>query len=132
MANRLAVNFNQRIWDSEVRQVAAMRTMMLPLVDVASGDWSLTDEPVDTLFASITDVFDFYSRNLATYSGHVLIIKETGLRLNPDSCRSKSLDQLPQSAPSGSLQFRVKWSEKCQQGSSRCSSSVKQIYVEVT
>ncbi len=83
MANRIAVNFNQRIWNGEVSQVATVRTTMLPLVDVAGGNWSLTDEPVDTLFASITNVFDFYSRNLATNSGHALIIEETGRWLKP-------------------------------------------------
>ena len=62
-----------------------MRTTMLPLVNIAAGDWPLTDQPVDTLFASITDVFDFYSRNLATSSGHALIIEETGRRLNPET-----------------------------------------------
>jgi hypothetical protein len=60
MANRIAVNFNQRIWNGEVSQVTAMRTKMLPLVDVASGDRSLTDQAVNTLFASITNVFDIY------------------------------------------------------------------------
>jgi hypothetical protein len=84
VANRPAVNFNQRIWDGEVCQVATVRTSVLPLVDVAGGDWSLTYEPVDTLFAPITDVLDFYSSNLATNSGHALIIEETGRRLNHD------------------------------------------------
>jgi hypothetical protein len=56
---------------------------MLPLVNVAGSDWSFTNEPVNSLFASITNVFDFYSRNLATNSGHVLIIEETGRRLKP-------------------------------------------------
>jgi len=60
MANRPAINFNQRIWDGEVSQVTAMRTTMLPLVDVAGGDWSFTNEPVDTLLAPITNVFDSY------------------------------------------------------------------------
>jgi len=53
MANRIAVNFNQRIWNGEASQVATVCTTMLPLVDVAGGDWSFTDKPVDTLFASI-------------------------------------------------------------------------------
>ncbi len=44
MANRIAVNFNQRIWNGEVSQVATVRTVMLPLVDVAGGDWWFTDE----------------------------------------------------------------------------------------
>ncbi len=61
-----------------------MRTSMLPLVNVAGGDRTLTNKPINTLLASITDVFDFYSRNLATNSGHALIIEETGWRLNPD------------------------------------------------
>ena len=101
MDNRLAVNFNQRVWDGEVSQVAAVCTSMLPLVNVAGGDWPFTDEPVDTLFTSITNVLDFYSRNLATNSGHALIIEESGLRLNPDSGRSKPLDQLLLSAHCG-------------------------------
>jgi len=44
----------------------------------------LTNKPVNALFASITDVFNFYSRNLATNSGHVLIIEETCRRINND------------------------------------------------
>ena len=83
MANSLAVNFNQRIWNGKVSQVTTVCTTMLPLVNVVGGDRSLTNEPVDTLFASITNEFDFYSGNLATNSGHVLIIEETGRRLKP-------------------------------------------------
>ena len=55
---------------------------MLPLVDVASGDWALTNEPIDTLFPPITDVFDFYGRDLAANSGHALMIGETRYSLN--------------------------------------------------
>ena len=84
MANRIAVNFNQRIWNGEISQVAAMCTTMLPLVNVAGGYWSFTYEPVDTPYTPITDVFDFYSRDFAANSGHDLIIEETGRRLNHD------------------------------------------------
>ena len=84
MAKRIAVNFNQRIWNGEVSQVATVGTTMLPLVNVAGGDWSFTNEPVYTLFASITKAFDFYSRDISTDSGHVLIIEESGLMLNHD------------------------------------------------
>jgi len=101
MANSLAVNFNQRIWNGEVSQVTAVSTTMLPLVNVAGGDWSFTDEPVNTLFASITDIFNLCSNDFAVDSGHALIIVESGRRLNPDSCRSKSLEQLLLTARNG-------------------------------
>ena len=61
-----------------------MRTSMLPLVNVAGGDWSFTYEPVDTPFTPITTVFDFYSRNLVANSRHAPIIGETGRGLNHD------------------------------------------------
>ena len=70
MTNRLAVNFYQGIWDGEFSQVATVRTAMLPLVNVAGGDWSFTNESVYTLIAPITNVFNFYSGNLASNSGH--------------------------------------------------------------
>ena len=47
-----------------------MRTPMLPLVDIVRSSWLLTDKSVDTPLTSITDVFDFYSRDLAANSGH--------------------------------------------------------------
>jgi hypothetical protein len=62
----------------------AVRTTMLPLMNVASGDCSLTNEPVYILFTPITNLLDIYIRNLATNSGHALILEETGRRLNPD------------------------------------------------
>ena len=61
-----------------------MRTPMLPLVDIVRSSGLLADKTVDTALAAITDVFDFYSRDLATNSGHDLIIEETGRRLNHD------------------------------------------------
>jgi hypothetical protein len=59
-----------------------MRTAMLPLVDIVGGDGLLADESVDTAFATITDVFDLYGRDLMADSGHVLMIGETGYALN--------------------------------------------------
>jgi hypothetical protein len=82
MANRLAVNLNQRIWNGEVSQVATMRTSMLPLVDIVCSDRLLADKSVDTSFASIANILDFYGRDLATDSGHAPIIGETGAALN--------------------------------------------------
>ena len=60
-----------------------MRTSMLPLVGVVLGDGTLTNEPVNTLFTSVTDVFDLNSRDFSADSGHALIIRETNRRLNP-------------------------------------------------
>ena len=42
-----------------------MRTSMLPLVDVVRSDRLLADKAVDASLTTITDVFDFYSRDLA-------------------------------------------------------------------
>jgi hypothetical protein len=50
---------------------------MLPLVDVVRSNRPLADKPVDAALTSITNVFDFYSRDLAENSRHALIIKET-------------------------------------------------------
>ena len=61
-----------------------MRTPMLPLVDIVSCDWLLADKSINTALTTITDVFDFYGRDLAADSGHDLIIEETGRRLNHD------------------------------------------------
>ena len=61
-----------------------MRTPVLPLVDIVRSSGLLADKSVDTALAAITDEFDFYSRDLATNSGHDLIIEETGRRLNHD------------------------------------------------
>jgi hypothetical protein len=55
-----------------------MRTAMLPLVDVVGCNGPLADKPVDTALTSITNVFDFYGRDLAADSGHTLMIRETG------------------------------------------------------
>ena len=60
-----------------------MRTSMLPLVDIVRSDRLLADQAVDTAFASITDVFDFYGRDFVANSGHVPIIGQTRQRLNP-------------------------------------------------
>ena len=51
-----------------------MRTSMLPLVDVAGSSRLLADKSVDTTLASITDVLDFYGRDIAADSGHALMI----------------------------------------------------------
>ena len=59
-----------------------MRTPMLPLVDIVRSSGLLADKTVDTALTSITDIFDFNGRDLATNSGHDLIIEETGRRLN--------------------------------------------------
>jgi hypothetical protein len=39
--------------------------------------WLLADESVDTPLTTITDVFDFYGRDLAADSRHALMIGET-------------------------------------------------------
>jgi hypothetical protein len=59
-----------------------MRTPMLPLVDIVRSNWLLADKSVDTALAPITDVFDFYGRDLAANSGHALMIGETGYTHN--------------------------------------------------
>ena len=59
-----------------------MRTPVLLLVDIVRGNRLLAAKAVDTSFASITDVFDFYSRDLVADSGHALMIRETGYALN--------------------------------------------------
>ena len=61
-----------------------MSTAMLPLVDVVCSSWLLADKSINAALTTITDVLDFYSRDLATNSGHDLIIEETGRRLNHD------------------------------------------------
>ena len=57
---------------------------MLPLVDIVRSSGLLADKTVDTVLTSITDVFNFYGRDLAAISGHDLIIEETGRGLNHD------------------------------------------------
>jgi hypothetical protein len=59
-----------------------MRTPMLPLVDIVRSSGLLTNESIDTAFTTITDVFDFYGRDLAADSGHALMIGETRYALN--------------------------------------------------
>ncbi len=59
-----------------------MRTPMLPLVDVVRCSGPLADKPVDTSLTPITDILDFYSRDLVADSGHALMIRETGYALN--------------------------------------------------
>ena len=59
-----------------------MRTSMLPLVDIVRSSWLLADKSVDTALTTITDVFDFYGRDLVANSGHALMISETGSALN--------------------------------------------------
>jgi hypothetical protein len=59
-----------------------MRTSMLPLVNIVRSDRLLADKSVDTTFTTITDVFDFYGRDIVTDSGHGLMIWETGYTLN--------------------------------------------------
>jgi hypothetical protein len=44
--------------------------------------WLLADESVDTPLTTITDVFDFYGRDLSADSGHTLMIGETRYALN--------------------------------------------------
>jgi hypothetical protein len=56
---------------------------MPPLVDIVRSSGLLADKSVYTALTTITDVFNFYGRDLAADSGHVLIIGETGRRLNP-------------------------------------------------
>ena len=59
-----------------------MRTPMLPLVDVVRGDRSLTNQPVDTPFAPITNVLDFSGGDISADAGHILMIRETRHMLN--------------------------------------------------
>jgi hypothetical protein len=59
-----------------------MRTLMLPLVDIVRSSWFLADKSVDTSLTTITDVFDFYGRDLVSNSGHGLMIGETRYGLN--------------------------------------------------
>ena len=81
--NWLAIHLNQWIGHCKVGQVAAMRTPMLPLVDVARSNWPPANEPVNTSFTLITDVLDLNSWDVSADSGHALIIRETNRRLNP-------------------------------------------------
>ena len=60
-----------------------MRTSMLPLVNIVRSDGFLADKTVDTSLTTITDVFDFYGRDLATDSRHPLMICEADRGLNP-------------------------------------------------
>ena len=55
-----------------------MCTPVLPLVYVVRGFWFLADQAIDAALATITDVLDFYSRDLVADSGHGLMIEETG------------------------------------------------------
>ncbi len=59
-----------------------MRTPMLPLVDIVRSSWLLADKSVDTALTPITDIFDFYSWDLAADSGHALMIGEARYALN--------------------------------------------------
>jgi hypothetical protein len=59
-----------------------MRTPMLPLVDIVRRSWLLADKTIDTPLTPITDVFNFYGRNLMSDSGHTLMVGETGYALN--------------------------------------------------
>ena len=61
-----------------------MRTPVLPHVDIVRSSGLLADKTVDTVLTSITDVINFYGRDLVVDSGHDLIIDETGRRLNHD------------------------------------------------
>ena len=55
---------------------------MLPVVDVVRGSRLLANQAIYTPLTAITDVFDFYSRDLAANSGHPLMICKTGSALN--------------------------------------------------
>ena len=59
-----------------------MRTPMLPFVDIVRCNGPLADKPVNTTLTSITDILDFYGRDLAADSGHALMIRETASSLN--------------------------------------------------
>ena len=59
-----------------------MSTPMLPLVDIVSCDWLLADKSINTALTTLTDVFDFYGRDLAADSGHGLMIRESRYSLN--------------------------------------------------
>jgi hypothetical protein len=59
-----------------------MRTSMLPLVDIVRSSWLLADKSVYTALTPITDVFDYYSRDLVAHSGHALMIRESRCMLN--------------------------------------------------
>ena len=59
-----------------------MRTPVLPLVDIVRSSRLLADKSIDTSLTTITDVFDFYGRDLVADSGHALMIWETGAVLN--------------------------------------------------
>ena len=60
-----------------------MCTPVLPLVDVVRCNWFLADKPVDTSFASITDVFDFYSRDFAADARHAFDDKRDRIFTQP-------------------------------------------------
>jgi len=47
---------------------------MLPLVDIVGSSGLLADKSIDTALTTITDIFDFYGRDLAADSGHALMI----------------------------------------------------------
>ena len=59
-----------------------MRTPMLPLVDIVRSSGFLADKSIDTALTTITDVFDFYGRDLSADSGHALMIGESRYSLN--------------------------------------------------
>ena len=76
---------------------------MVPLEDIVRCYWLLANEPVDTPFTPITNVFDYYSRDLATDSGHNPIIEETGRGLNPEAKSEKRFRVTPREQ---TLRFR--------------------------
>ena len=59
-----------------------MCTPMLPLVDIVRSSRLLADKSVDTALTTITDVFDFYGRDLVSDLGHYPMIGETRYALN--------------------------------------------------
>ena len=76
-----------------------MRTSVLPLVDIVRGSWLLADKSVDTALTSITDVFNFYSRDLVVDSRHALMIWETGAVLNYSTLKLRSSMKIGSKVP---------------------------------
>jgi hypothetical protein len=77
---------------------------MLSLVDIVSSDRLLADKPVATAFASIADVFDFYSRELVANSGHALMISEPGYTLNYSKIGLQPSIEIGGYVPKGAVQ----------------------------
>jgi hypothetical protein len=85
-----------------------MRTSMLPLVDIVRGCRLHADEAVDTALTSITDVFNFYSRDLVADSRHALMIGETRYALNYSTLKLKSSMKIGSFVPIAVINHKYK------------------------